>query len=82
MDKIFEVGVVGRCDGYEKTEWPRRTDKSRTLKNKNKTNFCATVNIWENIRRTIYNYVVSYKMCNNIMPGSLADTKTNTIIVL
>jgi len=31
MDKIFEVGVVGRCDGYEKTEWPRRTDKSRTL---------------------------------------------------
>ena len=35
MDKIwdrksFEVG--GRCGGDEKTEWPRRTDKSRTLK--------------------------------------------------
>ena len=24
--------VIGRCDGDEKTEWPRRTDKSRTLK--------------------------------------------------
>jgi len=26
--------VIGRCDGDEKTEWPRRTDKSRTLKTK------------------------------------------------
>ena len=35
MDKIwdrksFEVG--GHCGGDEKNEWPRRTDKSRTLK--------------------------------------------------
>ena len=28
--------VIGHCDGDEKTEWPRRTDKSRTLKNKTK----------------------------------------------
>ena len=25
--------VIGRCGGDEKTEWQRRTDKSRTLKN-------------------------------------------------
>jgi len=24
--------VIGRCDGDEKTELPRRTDKSQTLK--------------------------------------------------
>ena len=24
--------VIGRCGGDEKTEWPRRTDKSRILK--------------------------------------------------
>jgi len=23
--------VIGRCGGYEKNEWPPRTDKSRTL---------------------------------------------------
>jgi len=23
--------VIGRCGGDEKTEWPRRTDKSGTL---------------------------------------------------
>ena len=33
MDTIWEV--IGRCGGDEKTEWPRRTDKSRTLKNDN-----------------------------------------------
>ena len=31
--------VIGRCDGDGKTEWRRRTDKSRTLKNTRKTNF-------------------------------------------
>jgi len=39
MDKIWDkksFEVIGRCGGNEKTEWPRRTDKSRTLKNKNK----------------------------------------------
>ena len=39
MDKIwdrksFEVGVIGRCGEDENPEWPRRTDKSRTLKKK------------------------------------------------
>ena len=24
--------LIGRCGGDEKTEWPRRTDNSRTLK--------------------------------------------------
>ena len=27
--------VIGRCDGDEKNEWPRRTNKSQTLKNNN-----------------------------------------------
>ena len=39
MDKIWDRNpskseVIGRCGGDEKTVWPRRTDKSRTLKNK------------------------------------------------
>ena len=42
MDKIWyrksgienpsKTEVIGRCGGYEKNEWPRRTDKSRPLK--------------------------------------------------
>ena len=40
MDKIWyrnpsKSEVIGRFGGDEKTEWPRRTDTSRTL-NKNK----------------------------------------------
>ena len=36
MDKIWYRNpstseVTGRCAGDEKTEWPRRTDKCRTL---------------------------------------------------
>ena len=39
MDKIWyrnpsKSEVIGRCGGDEKTEWPRRTNKSQTLKNK------------------------------------------------
>jgi len=38
MDKIWyrnpvKSEVIGRCGGDEKTEWLRRTDKSRTQKN-------------------------------------------------
>ena len=37
MDKIWyrnpsKSEVIGRCGGDKKNEWPRRTDKSRTLK--------------------------------------------------
>ena len=37
MDKIWYRNpsmseVIGRCGGDEKAEWPRRTDKSGTLK--------------------------------------------------
>ena len=37
MDKIWDRNpskseVIGRCGEDEKTEWPRRTDKSQTLK--------------------------------------------------
>jgi len=37
MDKILyrnppKSEVIGRCGGDEKTEWPRRTNKIRTLK--------------------------------------------------
>ena len=37
MDKIWDrkSEVIARCDVDEKTEWPHRTDKSWTLKNKN-----------------------------------------------
>ena len=31
--------VIGRCGGDEKTEWPRRTDKNRTLKKKKKKRY-------------------------------------------
>ena len=34
MDKIWDrksFEVIGRCGKDDKTEWPRRTDKSRTL---------------------------------------------------
>ena len=39
MDKFWDrnpskLEVIGRCGGDEKNEWPRRTDKSRTLKKK------------------------------------------------
>jgi len=39
MDKIWyrnpsKSEVVDRCGGDVKTEWPRRTHKGRTLKNK------------------------------------------------
>jgi len=42
MDKIWyrnpsKTEVIGRCGGDEKSEWQRRTDKSRTLKKQNKT---------------------------------------------
>ena len=38
MHKIWDRNpskseVIGRCGGYEKTEWPSRTDQSGTLKN-------------------------------------------------
>jgi len=38
MDKIWyrnpsKSEVIGCCGGDEKNEWPRKTDKSRTLKN-------------------------------------------------
>ena len=37
MDKIWyrnpsKSEVIDRCGGDEKNEWPRKTDKSRTLK--------------------------------------------------
>ena len=39
MDKIWyrnpsKSEVIGHCGGDDKNEWPRRTDKSRTLKKK------------------------------------------------
>ena len=50
MDKVYANGllsksglenpsksdVIGRCGGCEKTEWPRGTDTSRTLKKQTK----------------------------------------------
>ena len=41
MDKIWyrnpsKSEVIGHCGGDEKNEWPRRSDKSRTLKKNTK----------------------------------------------
>ena len=49
MDKIWDRNpskseVIGRCGGDEKNEWPRRTDKSRTLKKKKKKKFTDNIN--------------------------------------
>ena len=46
MDKIWyrnpsKSEVIGRCCGHEKNEWPRRTDKSRTLKKIKNKNYCG-----------------------------------------
>jgi len=43
MDTIRDVNpskleVIGRCGGDEKTQWPRRVDKSQTLKKYTKLN--------------------------------------------
>ena len=51
MDKILYINpskseVIGRCGGDEKTEWPRRTDKSRTLKKQEKMNKALTLQTW------------------------------------
>ena len=34
MENPSKLEVIGRCGGDEKNEWPCRTDKSRTLKQK------------------------------------------------
>ena len=48
MDEIWyrnpsKSEVIGRCDGDEKTDWPRRTDKSRTLKTKQNYKHNSTI---------------------------------------
>ena len=71
MDKIWyrnpsKLKVIGRCGGDEKTEWPRKTDKSRTLKNNYLKRFVNKVNILKTCLNDIWN-------CNK---------KTNTYFVL
>jgi len=36
IEILSKSEVIGRCGGDEKNEWPCRTDKSRTLKTKQK----------------------------------------------
>ena len=48
MDKIWvrnpsKSEVIGRCGGDENTEWPRRTDKSRMLKNTPKNTYYLAI---------------------------------------
>jgi len=50
MDNIWyrnpsKSEVIGRCVGDETTEWSRRTDKSRTLKNEYKK-YAALASKW------------------------------------
>ena len=39
--------VIGLCGGDEKTEWPRRTDKNRTLKKQKKTILYNPLTKWK-----------------------------------
>jgi len=61
MDKIWyrnpsKSEAIGRCGGDEKTEWPRRTDKCRTLKNKQKSTTTPEVSL------SMVNYAVVWVM--------------------
>jgi len=52
MDKIWyrnptKFEFFGRCGGDEKIEWPRRTDKSRTLKRKLLYNYQVYLNYFQ-----------------------------------
>jgi len=74
MDKIWYRNpseVIDRCGGDEKTEWPRRTDKSRTLKN-NLTmwylilvHVCVFLKVRENEFQTFSNDPISETVKNN-----------------
>ena len=64
MDNIWyrnpsKSEVIGRCDGDEKTEWPRRTDKSRTLKKKEKKNYW-NYHKTKNVLNKVYRYTVKF----------------------
>ena len=41
---------IGRCGGDKKNEWPRRTDKSQTLKKTKKKIYIATETV-DNVRK-------------------------------
>ena len=48
MDTIWDRNpskseVIGRCGGDDKTEWPHRTDKGRTLKSENNCQIIVNV---------------------------------------
>ena len=48
--------VMGRCGGDEKNEWPRRTDKSRTLIFfKNPLHLLSYLNSWERASISLFN---------------------------
>ena len=54
MDKIWDRNpskseVIGSCGGDKKTEWPRRTDKSRTLKKERKEVQYYPMDEWESL---------------------------------
>ena len=51
-------GVIGRCGGDEKNEWPRRTDKSWTLKKNN--NKKISINITDSRYRFRYEWSKVY----------------------
>ena len=62
MDKIWyrnpsKSEVIGLCGGDENTEWPRRTDKSRTLKNPKNNKQIRHEIAWKLLN--VRNYVVN-----------------------
>ena len=68
MDKIWDrnpskLEVIGRCSGEEKNEWSRRTDKSRTLKEKEKN--CHRSLYISSLR---YTYITLEQKTHKILP--------------
>ena len=80
MDKIWNRNpskseVIGRCGGNEKTEWPRRTDKSQTPKKLKKIKLTYVYQTIVYIMyRTVYGYLTTYHIRYQIY--------TNTVSVL
>ena len=83
MDKIWYINpskseVIGRCGGYEKTEWSRRTDKR--LKTHNKNTPCQRVPKRAFTCHVIqFNWVISYTQ--TLHYGQITRIASNVFII-
>ena len=62
IENPSKSGVIGRFGGDEKPEWPRRTDKSRTLK-KTWKKHTAFVLLWLRFMALLYNVCLGLEEC-------------------